>query len=64
MVSALAVVLCALGLLRFQIVTDPERLWVGPKSQAAKEKSDYEVRSGACTCQSQYVLKNSAVSKT
>ena len=35
-------VLC-LGLLRFQVETDPQRLWVGAGSLAAKEKAQYEV---------------------
>ena len=25
-------------------MTDPQELWVGPGSQAAREKADYEVR--------------------
>ena len=33
----------ALGLLRFRVETDPQRLWVGPTSQAAREKAAYEV---------------------
>ena len=39
--------LCALGLIRLRVETDPQRLWVGAGSQAAREKADYEV---ACTC--------------
>ena len=42
-------VLC-LGLLRFQVETDPQRLWVGAGSLAAKEKAQYEVT--ACTTHS------------
>ena len=32
-----------LGLLRFRVETNPQRLWVGPSSQAAQEKATYEV---------------------
>jgi hypothetical protein len=41
--AALVMVVCALGLLRFRVETDPLRLWVGPTSQAAREKAAYEV---------------------
>lgn len=41
--SALAVLACALGMLRLSIMTAPEELWVGAGSQAAREKADYEV---------------------
>ncbi|GIL73679.1 hypothetical protein Vretifemale_3814, partial [Volvox reticuliferus] len=36
------VALCCLGLFRFRVETDPQRLWVGPASQAAREKAAYE----------------------
>ena len=42
-VAALVMAVCALGLLRFRVETDPQRLWVGPTSQAAQEKAAYEV---------------------
>lgn len=43
---ALAIGLCCLGLLRFRVQTDPQHLWVGANSLAAKEKAQYEV----CLC--------------
>ena len=42
-VAALVMAVCVLGLLRFRVETDPQRLWVGPTSQAAQEKAAYEV---------------------
>ena len=39
----LAIGVCCLGLLRFQVETNPQRLWVGSGSLAAKEKAQYEV---------------------
>ena len=36
--------ICCLGLLRFEVETDPQRLWVGAGSLAAKEKAKYEVQ--------------------
>ncbi len=42
--AALAVALCAAGCARLRVETDPQRLWVGPGSQAAQEKADYEAR--------------------
>ena len=41
--TAAAAALCALGLIRLRVETDPQRLWVGAGSQAAREKADYEV---------------------
>ena len=41
--AALIMAVFALGLLRFRVETDPQRLWVGPSSRAAKEKAAYEV---------------------
>ena len=42
-VAALIMAVFALGLLRFRVETDPQRLWVGPSSRAAREKAAYEV---------------------
>ncbi len=42
--AAVAAALCALGLVRLRVETDPQRLWVGSGSQAAREKADYEAR--------------------
>ena len=42
-VAAVVMAVLALGLLRFRVETDPQRLWVGPSSQAAQEKAAYEV---------------------
>ena len=42
-VAALIMAVLALGLLRFRVESDPQRLWVGPSSRAAKEKVAYEV---------------------
>lgn len=39
----LAIGVCCLGLLRFQVETNPQRLWVGSASLAAREKAQYEV---------------------
>lgn len=50
---ALAIAACCLGLLRFQVETDPQRLWVGCGSLAAREKAQYEVTPAApiiCRC--------------
>ncbi len=41
-VAVLLVGACALGLLRFRVETAPERLWVGPQSQAAREAARFE----------------------
>ena len=41
--AAAAAALCALGLIALRVETDPQRLWVGAGSQAAREKADYEV---------------------
>ena len=43
LVAALAVALCSLGLLRLNVETDPQRLWVGARSQALAEKRHFEV---------------------
>lgn len=48
-VAAAAVAVCALGLIRLRVETDPQRLWVGADSQAAREKADYEVHCLACS---------------
>ncbi|CAL8466999.1 g6535 [Coccomyxa elongata] len=45
--AALAVLICSLGMLRFKVETDPQRLWVGPTSLAATEKAAYEESFGA-----------------
>ncbi len=37
------IALLCLGLLRLQVETDPQTLWVRPASQAAREKASYEV---------------------
>jgi len=41
-VCALAVVLCGLGLLRLHVETEPQKLWVGSRSQALAEKRYFE----------------------
>jgi hypothetical protein len=46
-VCALAVGLAALGLLRLRVETDPQRLWVGSRSQALAEKQHFEVCASA-----------------
>ncbi len=38
----LVIGLCSIGLVRFKVETAPERLWVGPSSQAAREATEYE----------------------
>ena len=40
--SVLVVVLLSLGWLRFEVVTDPVRLWVSPDSNAAQEKAFFD----------------------
>ncbi len=42
-VCLLVVGVCCVGLLRFKVETNPQRLWVGAGSLAAKEKAQYEV---------------------
>ena len=42
-VCLLVIGVCCLGLLRFKVETNPQRLWVGAGSLAAKEKAQYEV---------------------
>lgn len=44
--AVLLVATCAAGISHFQVMTDPQELWVGPRSQAAQEKAAYEARSG------------------
>ena len=46
-VCVLVIGFCCLGLLRFDVETDPQRLWVGSGSLAAREKAQYEVQ---CHC--------------
>ena len=48
--AAIIMAVFALGLLRFRVETDPQRLWVGPTSQAAQEKAAYEVRTSPTSC--------------
>ena len=42
-VCLLVIGMCCLGLLRFKVEANPQRLWVGAGSLAAKEKAQYEV---------------------
>jgi Niemann-Pick C1 protein len=44
--SILVVVLMSLGWLRFQVETDPVRLWVSPDSAAAQEKAFFDEKFG------------------
>jgi Niemann-Pick C1 protein len=44
--SILVVVLMSLGWMRFQIETDPVRLWVSPDSAAAQEKAFFDEKFG------------------
>lgn len=44
--SVLAVVLLSLGWLRFDVETDPVRLWVSPTSPAAQEKEYFDTNFG------------------
>ena len=39
-----AVLILSLGLVRFRVETDPQRLWVGRGSRALRDKQAYEVR--------------------
>ena len=39
-----AVLILSLGLFRFRVETDPQRLWVGRGSRALADKQAYEVR--------------------
>ena len=39
----LAVLISSLGLFRFRVETDPQRLWVGRGSRALADKQAYEV---------------------
>ena len=43
LMCGVAIGLCCLGMLRFRVQTDPQHLWVGANSLAAKEKAQYEV---------------------
>lgn len=54
-VGLTAVFFLCLGLLALRVATQPEELWVGPRSQAAQEKRAYEVGApaglpGLCVC--------------
>ncbi|KAL8523692.1 hypothetical protein ACS0TY_013599 [Phlomoides rotata] len=40
--SVIIVLVLCLGLIRFQVETKPEKLWVGPGSRAAKEKQFFD----------------------
>ncbi|KAH7127186.1 sterol-sensing domain of SREBP cleavage-activation-domain-containing protein [Dendryphion nanum] len=44
--SVLVVLLMSLGWFRFQVETDPVRLWVAPESAAAKEKAFFDEKFG------------------
>lgn len=46
LVCSLAIGVCCLGMLRFRVQTDPQHLWVGATSLAAKEKAQYEASFG------------------
>lgn len=59
--AAAAVAVCAPGLIRLRVETDPQRLWVGADSQAAREKADYEVR---LPCSGGLVLTTKRVAET
>ena len=41
-VCCLVLLVAVLGIFKLQVVTEPEKLWVGPGSQAAAEKAAYE----------------------
>lgn len=44
--GALLVALCLLGLLRFRLETDPQRLWAGAASRAARDRAAFEAAFG------------------
>jgi len=46
MISVLVVVLMSLGWMRFEVETDPVRLWVAPDSAAAQEKAFFDDQFG------------------
>lgn len=46
MVGLLVVGACMLGLVRFSVMTDPEKLWVGPTSEAARDKHEFDLDFG------------------
>ncbi len=52
-VALALVLLCCAGWARFRVETDPQRLWVGPGSQAAREKAAYEVPPWGLPCSKQ-----------
>jgi Niemann-Pick C1 protein len=55
---------CLLGLLRFQLETDPQRLWVGPTSQAARDKANYEASFGPFYRVTQLIVSTTPASKS
>lgn len=61
-VSFLAVVLLSLGWLRFEVETDPVRLWVAPNSEAAQEKAFFDEKFGPFYRTQQAFLVNDTTS--
>ncbi|PNH04088.1 Oxygen-evolving enhancer protein 2, chloroplastic [Tetrabaena socialis] len=58
--GAALVALCCCGLFWFRVETDPQRLWVGPASQAAREKAAYEASFGPFYRVEQMILATTA----
>lgn len=54
--GVLLIAFCLLGLIRFKLETNPERLWVGPASRAAQDKAKYEASFGPFYRVSQLIL--------
>jgi Niemann-Pick C1 protein len=45
-IGLLVIGFCILGLVRFKLETEPQKLWVGPTSRAAQDKAAYEASFG------------------
>jgi Niemann-Pick C1 protein len=53
---------CLLGLICFKLETNPQQLWVGPGSRAARDKAAYEASFGPFYRVSQLILSTTATS--
>ncbi|KAF6262418.1 multidrug efflux transporter AcrB transmembrane domain-containing protein [Scenedesmus sp. NREL 46B-D3] len=60
--GALLIGFCLLGLIRFRLETNPQQLWVGPGSRAARDKAAYEASFGPFYRVAQLILSTTETS--
>jgi Niemann-Pick C1 protein len=61
--ALLLVLACSVGLLRFRVETEPEKLWVGASSRAARDKARYERSFGPFYRVAQLIVSTTAESR-